>query len=317
MRVFSGVLSLLVVGISCARAEPPPFHAAVTGIAVQDVVPFEALIAYPTHTAEAPFRSGGFTIAASRDAPIAGGTRFPIVLFSHGNGRSAGSSLVHRDLIASLARQGFIVVAPFHPATARPLPDRARQIRTALDQLLADQRFATHADPARVAMMGFSFGGAVALVVAGAVPNLAHLSAYCRNRTDDPRACDGVPPDPSPALHPARPANIALKAIVVMEPFAALFDREGLKSVTMPALLYRAQQSDLAADGNVLALAAGLPRPPRLEGTPGGHFVFVDPCPPALAAESPAACKDAAGVDRAAIHRRIEREIADFLRQNL
>jgi alpha/beta superfamily hydrolase len=33
-------------------------------------------------------------------------------------------------------------------------------------------------------MMGFSFGGAVALIVAGAIPGLAHLSAYCRNRTD-------------------------------------------------------------------------------------------------------------------------------------
>jgi hypothetical protein len=51
---------------------------------------------------------------------------------------------------------------------------------------------------------------------------------------------------------------------------------------------------------------------------PGGHFIFFDPCPPALAKELPAgACKDAAGVDRAAIHRRIEAEVPDFLRNNL
>jgi hypothetical protein len=50
---------------------------------------------------------------------------------------------------------------------------------------------------------------------------------------------------------------------------------------------------------------------------PGGHFIFVDPCPPALEADAPALCKDAPAVDRAAVHRRIEAEIADFLRRNL
>ena len=44
-------------------------------------------------------------------------------------------------------------------------------------------------------MIGFSFGGAVTLITAGAVPNLAHLSAYCRNNADDRRACGGVSVD--------------------------------------------------------------------------------------------------------------------------
>ena len=86
MRAFVAALALLVIGISCAHAAPPPFHAAVTRITVQDSVPFDALIAYPTHAAEVPFQAGPFTIAASRDAPIADGARFPIVLFSHGGG---------------------------------------------------------------------------------------------------------------------------------------------------------------------------------------------------------------------------------------
>jgi predicted dienelactone hydrolase len=319
MRIFAAVLALLATSTCCARANPQPFHAGITRITVQDTVPFDTLIAYPTDAAEVPFQAGPFTIAASRDALIASGTRFPIVLFSHGNGRGRGSSLIHRDLIASLARQGFIVVAPFHPGTSRPLEDRPRQIHEALDAVLADQRFAAHADQTRIGMIGFSFGGAVALVVGGAIPNWAHLAAYCRNRTDDPRACDGAPADnlaPAAVLKKSADA-LPLRALTLMEPFGALFDRYGLQSVEMPVLLYRAEHSDLAAERNIFALAAGLPRPPQQKTTPGGHFIFVGPCPPLLETEASAVCKDAAGVDRAAVHQRIQAEIAIFLQQNL
>ena len=110
---------------------------------------------------------------------------------------------------------------------------------------------------------------------------------------------------------------LPVKALVLFEPYGAPFDQEALTSLTMPVLLYRAEHSELGAEGNIFALAAALPRPPRQETVPGGHFIFIDPCPPALVKEVPAACKDATGVDRAAIHRRIEVEVADFLRNNL
>ena len=63
---------------------------------------FEVLVAYPTDVAEAPFESGPFTIHASLNAPIAPSKAFPVLLFSHGDGRG-GSPLPLRDLIASLA----------------------------------------------------------------------------------------------------------------------------------------------------------------------------------------------------------------------
>ena len=168
-------------------------------------------------------------------------------------------------------------------------------------------------------MMGFSYGGAVALIVAGATPSRAHLAAYCRDRTDDPKACDGVPTDGSlaNAVGKRSPDAFAVNALILMEPFGALFDRDGLTSVGMPTLVYRAEGSDLKADGNIIALAAALPHPPRQETVPGGHFIFFDPCPDVVEAVAPAVCRDAAGVDRAAVHRRIETEIASFLRQHL
>ena len=86
----------------CADADSQRFHAGMTRVTVLDIVPFDTLIAYPTEVAEVPFQAGPFTIAASRDAPIASGTPFPIVLFSHGNGRAGGSSLRYSDLFTSL-----------------------------------------------------------------------------------------------------------------------------------------------------------------------------------------------------------------------
>jgi predicted dienelactone hydrolase len=319
MRLLAFALVFLLATLCSALADGPPFHAGVTRVTVRDAVPFESLIAYPTEASELPTQSGPFTIAASPDAPIAPGKRFPIVLFSHGGiGRSEAGPLVHQTLIMSLARRGFIVVAPFHPDTSRPLEDRPRQIRKALDLVLADQRFAGHADQARLGMIGFSYGGAVTLIAAGAVPSLAHFAAYCTNRTDDPRGCGGAPTNGASVPVYARSADaLPLKAIVLLEPFGALFDREGLQSPQLPVLLYRAEQSDLGAEGNVLALAAALPRPPQMKSTPGSHFIFVDPCPSVVEREAPAICKDAPGVDRAAFHKRLEAEVAAFFEKTL
>ena len=119
-------LLLAVAGISTALADPRSFHAGITRITVQDTTPFDALIAYPTEATEASVEEGLFRLLASRDAPVAAGARFPVVLFSHGGGRGPGTPLVHRDLLLHLARQGFIVIAPFHPGTAQPFVDRPR-----------------------------------------------------------------------------------------------------------------------------------------------------------------------------------------------
>jgi hypothetical protein len=136
-----------------------------------------------------------------------------------------------------LAREGFVVVAPFHPGSKNPgeaREDRPRQIHKALNAMLADPRFATHADPNRLGMMGFSYGGAVALMSPARFPIWLTLAAYCRDRTDDPKACDGVPTDGSLAnvVGKRSPDALAMKALVLMEPWGALFDRNGLTSST-------------------------------------------------------------------------------------
>jgi predicted dienelactone hydrolase len=312
-------LALAVALISTASADPPSFRAGVTRITVHDTTPFDVLIAYPTEAAEASVEEGPIKLVASRDAPVAAGARFPVVLFSHG-GSGPGTPLVNGDLLLHLARQGFIVIAPFHPGTAKPFVDRPRQIHKALDSVLADPRFSKRADPDRMGMVGFSFGGAVTLIVAGATIDLAHLSAYCHDHADDSRACGGIATDGSWAkVPPSRKSDDALplKALVLLEPYGAPIEQKGLGSLDLPILIYSASQSDLKAEGNILALAKALPRSPRQIAVPGSHFVFVDPCSPILATTATEICSDPPDTDRAAIHQRFKREISDFLRANL
>jgi predicted dienelactone hydrolase len=313
------ICGLLLAAAISAPALAQSFRAGITRITVQDVEPFETVIAYPTQAPEGIVEAGGFKLAASRDTPLASGRLLPTILFSHGSGRGPGNPLVHRELLLHLAREGFIVVAPAHPGTRRPLVDRPRHIRTALATMLAHPRFAPRADHARIGMMGFSFGGAVTLLAAGATNNLARLSAYCGEHRDDPRACEGIPTDGSLANIPSRksPDTVALKTLVLLEPFGALFDRDGLAAVDMPVLIYHALQTDLRLDGNALAVGRALPRQPQSRAVPGGHFVFVDPCTPMQATQAPQACTDPPGVDRAKIHEGLRREVADFFRANL
>jgi predicted dienelactone hydrolase len=48
-----------------------------------------------------------------------------------------------------------------------------------------------------------------------------------------------------------------------------------------------------------------------------GHFSFVAPCPPALAAELPRICADAPGFDRTAFHRQFNADALAFLQTQL
>ena len=311
-------LLLILVGASSALADPPPFHAGLTRLAVQDAKPFDALIAYPTQAPEVSVEVSPFRFSGSRDAPVAAGARFPVVLFSHGNGRG-GTPLVHGQLLLDLARQGFIVVAPFHAGTEKSFVERPRQIHKALDAMLADPRFSQRADANRIGMAGFSFGGAVTLIAAGGIVDLAHLSAYCHDHPEDSRACEGIAADGSWAKVPPSPRSddvLPLKALVLLDPYGSPFDPKNLASVDLPARVYTASQSDLRPEGNALAVAKALPRSQQVVLS-GSHFVFIDLCSPTLATRAPEACTDPPGTDRAAIQQRLKREISDFFRANL
>jgi hypothetical protein len=216
----------------------------------------------------------------------------------------------------------FVVIAPFH-GTSRLL-QRPFQIREAVDEVTADPRFKPHVDATRLGMIGFSFGTAVTLMLAGATPDFAHLDACCDAHPTDVMSCDHAPggggrrtsAPPAGAKMPL-PPPLPLKAIVLLDPFGALFSCDHLTSVTMPVLQFRPDHSQLPGEENSAGLAASLPRHSQLQIVPGTHFIFVDVCSPRMQTAASEACQDPPGVDRAAIHAIVERQIVWFLVHNL
>ncbi|SDP85571.1 hypothetical protein [Phyllobacterium sp. OV277] len=315
--LFLAFTILATCSISTVWAKAAPFRAGIARITVSASTPFDTLVWYPTQAEEVAWQIGPFPIAASRDAPIAAGP-FPIVLISHGGGKTGGSPLTLRDLSISLARQGFIVVAPMHGKT--DLSGRMVQVDKAFNAVLADPRFHAHAASDKVGMLGFSLGGAVSLGLAGGVPDFKHLASYCAAHPDDVQSCSAGPGGDKgkTSLHETRQAasNIALKALVLLDPFSIPFNREGLKNVSAPVFLFRPRQSKLGEE-NTRALVKNLPVSPPLQYVAGGHFVFTDICPPALKAEASDICEDAKGIDRAAVHKEVESKVGSFFRDNL
>lgn len=239
--------------------------------------------------------------------------RLPIVLLSHGGGPGGGSPLILSGLAEAIASGGFIVAAPFHGKA--PLAARGVEITQGLASLLADPRFGVRADPARLGLLGFSLGGAVALELAGARADPDHFAAYCTAHPADAMSCGGGP-GPSRGRSVVPSPRLPLKSLVLLDPLAALFTADGLAAVRLPVLIVRPSDSALPGDGNAFALAVALPQPPILDRVPGGHFVFAGPCSPAQQAAAPDICP-VSDADRAAIRIRVAQHIVEFLRQTL
>src|SRR6185295_5960136 len=119
------------------------------------------------------------TTPSSRDVGLAPG-RFPLVLFSHGNGGIRFQSFF---FAAHLASHGFIVATPDHhgntfvdallgvvdPASAA---NRPRDLSFLIDEFESfdvepGNFLAGGIDPARIGVSGHSFGGYTAFAIAG------------------------------------------------------------------------------------------------------------------------------------------------------
>ncbi|MDX5593361.1 alpha/beta hydrolase family protein [Pseudovibrio sp. SPO723] len=330
LSIFPFLFSLIVAP-ELAGAQEGNFNAGVTRIMVQtDNEPLTALVWYPTEEHGEPWSLGPFQIAAVRDSAVSTREAFPLVVISHGR---QSDPLAHRQLAASLARNGFVVVAPTHKGDAFGMPpqplsevfrQRPEEARSVISSMLADERFAPSIDPERVGMIGYSAGGYTALVLAGASPNFAAAAAYCAGEgTADVGSCgsDGwlMSADAQRALETWQPiADPRLKAVVLFDPHAMMFDGSGLARVQAPVLLYRPENDSLMpAQVNAELVSSSLGDLATAHTVPGRHFVFIDPCPPAIAAEAALICQDAPEVDRAALHRQIEAEVAAYLKQHL
>lgn len=284
----------------------------------------KAAIFFPTNDLGGPTDIGRISIAATQNAPISPG-RHPLILLSHGNG---GGMFSHQDMAIFLAKQGYVVVAVEHPGdnyhedsgsgTDRVLIGRGLQLMAWLDFLLSNPKFSTSIDSSRIGVAGFSAGGYTALITVGAKPNFSSLLLYCQ---EDPRSpiCVGngrVQLSSPPLVSKADPR---VRAAFIMSPPAGYFNQQSLAKISVPIYLYAAaNDSVLPIKYNASILKKEIPSIVAYSEVPNAdHFVFLSPCSASMKAIAPALCTDPPGVDRQAIHARINHDAVAFFNNHL
>lgn len=283
---------------------------------------------YPSSASASAQRLDLFTQDVAPAGPVTG-RGLPLIVMSHGTGSAYAQ---HYDTALALARAGFVVAAVSHTGDTYDdgsrsvrIWERPAQIHRLIDYMLAEWPEHARLDPHRVGMFGFSAGGFTTLVAAGGVPDLSKTEAHCLAHPDyfdcqlltksgaGYRAGAGLP-----ASIWVRDPRI--KAAVVAAPaLGYTFGAEGLKSVTLPIQLWRAEDDHILPNPDYAeAVRIALPRPPEFHLVRGGdHFDFLAPCNDALARAAAEICVSKPGFDRAAFHDDFNAKVVAFFQRTL
>ena len=320
----------ILVGLLFTLAfAPPPQrpNLGLTRITVVDAAHHDTmptLIWYPTSTPPKTTTLLLQDLGVAMDGEwSAGKKQLPLVVISHGTG---GNEMGHWDLAEALVRAGYIVVSFRHAGdnhrdrsalgTDRQLLGRAAQVRAVLDSVLRDPTWAPRIDTLRIGFFGFSAGGYTGLLLAGAQPDVRRFRGYCGSAPDDPNYCaNGLDGNwLMEGRYPMDEHDPRFRAIAVAAPaFSFLFDSAEIRKISVPLFIARAAFDSVVREPyNVAWLLKNLPRQPETWIAMGGHYTFLPPCGPALAATVPEICKEPAGVDRVAVHRNLNRRLVTF-----
>lgn len=279
---------------------------------------------YPSDAPTALRDMGVFTQDVATGGAIRG-SGLPLVIVSHGTG---GNAYTHLDTALALADAGFVVAALTHPgdnhqdrSRATDILARPRQVTTVIDYMLGAWDGRAALAPGRIGIFGHSSGAFTALVSAGGKPDLGRIGPHCAAHPAD-YACALL------AAAPRRPAqsrdarlhDARVKAAVLAAPALGFtFDAAGLRAVTIPIQLWRAEEDTLLPHPwYAEAVRQALPRAPDYRVVPGaGHFDFLAPCSEKLARIAPPICASRPGFDRAAFHRDFNARVVAFFGQAL
>ncbi len=230
-----------------------------------------------------------------REAPIAGKNKYPLIIISHG---ATGNAIQMRWLGYYLASHGFIAVAVNHNGTDEEerrtdgptLSDfcmwqRPKDISVVLDKILKDSFFSSRIDTSRIAVAGFSLGGATAIWVAGAIFNIDDLAKSEPNpppqiRDAINRLKDQAKTDPviiNSAKHSGDSfKDKRIKAVFALAPAIGHgFSKQSLQNITVPVQIV-VGDADLIApmDLNAKYYTQNIPTAKKLIILPGerGHY---------------------------------------------
>jgi predicted dienelactone hydrolase len=258
------------------------------------------------------------SIQGVKDCPVTG-TKLPLVIVSHGRGGWFGG---HDDVEEALADAGFVVAAINHPGdngndsskrdTLSLWEQRPEDMVRLLDFMLNDWKDKASVDRTRIGFFGFSFGGYTGLVLAGAKPDFGRLARYCTDKTGVCAQLHNGEAAPNP------PHDARIRAAVIADSPSEVFTHENLAAIEIPLQFWR---SALGGGGvgpsGTERVADSLPGKPDLRVVPAGHYGFLPPCSPQLAANLPRFCTDPPGFDRAAFHRDCDASVVRFFREHL
>lgn len=266
-------------------------------------------------------------------APISDAAKkYPLLLLSHGASGQARALLWFGHYFAE---RGYIVASVTHHGDTSTESDRPPQgrlhfwerpgdVSAALDALLTDPQFGPRIDAERIGAAGYSAGGGTVIQLAGAVFKPEELDALC---TADPKrpGCEAPPwvkeqlerikalanEDPNLRASLDRRSRSfkdhRIKAVFAMAPaLGRIFTEQGLSTVNIPVAIVasRADQVtplDLDAQPYVRSI-----RSARLTvvSDNASHFAFGVECTP-FGQQTIDICREAPGVDRAALHRSV------------
>ena len=279
---------------------------------------------YPSQTTPKPVSMGPTTMAVALNAPL-NGQALPLVVVSHGTG---GSLLSHFDTAIALADAGMVVVALNHTgdnyadqSRSTDIMDRSRQVSRVIDHMLSTWEGRVAIDPGRIGMFGFSSGGFTALASIGGIADFATIGPMCRQYPQD-FACQLLAKSQSPVVFtaPTVVTDARIKAAVVAAPALGFtFSPDGLKNVSVPVQLWRAENDVIVPHPRYAeAVRLAMPVAPEYHVVPNaGHFDFLVPCSEALASLAPSICTSAPGFDRAAFHIDFDSSVVKFFQRTL
>jgi predicted dienelactone hydrolase len=261
------------------------------------------------------------TLFGIKDCPVTG-AKLPLIILSHGRGGWFGAN---HDTAEALADAGFFVAAINHLGdngndlsqrdSLSVLASRPADMVRLLDFMLNNWKDGAAIDHARVGFFGFSRGGYTGLVLAGGNPDFRKIASYCTetNRSQD---CEqlrrgDIPPGP--------PHDARIRAAVVADPAETYpFTRDNLADIKIPLQVWRSELGGVVDASAIARVITSLPGKPDVHVVPAGHFAFLAPCSPQLAAAIPRICTDnPADFDRAAFHRDFNARVVRFFRDHL
>jgi predicted dienelactone hydrolase len=283
---------------------------------------------------ELSFRAPLRPIRVARGAdPRRDVARRPLIVISHGNW---GTRYSLGWLALKLVEAGYVVVSTSHPGTLADdqtvagrfrLWDRAVDVSFVLDQVLIDPKWAPLIDGRRIGFVGHSFGGWAGASLAGGRYDPARQRAFCAMSAKKDLYCDGTLKDDVSGVQAAdadrsfQDARIEAYYIMGSGPGQG-FSEESLKAISAPFVVDTAQFDEIlepgANSGTLATLISGAKEIRRSVG----HFAYVPECRsiigPILAriAGIPI-CNDPDGVDRAAVHQQVARDVIQFFNTEL